>query len=113
VQDEMEKILVIPASGLAYLMSVPEYELLTTLQSIVRGYIEIIPHFTRVSWDGQQYNCVAFRNEQYKLHKDLPQQAPVNVLAYRLWKQSAGLNPVDELLSGDIPVVLRPKGWKG
>ena len=72
------------------------------LQWIVGGYIEVVPYLEQCIYNGKVRKCVAFCNEEGKVH-DLP----VNERATRLLhaqQRRAGMQPHDVLV-GDIAIV--------
>jgi hypothetical protein len=74
----------------------------------VGGYIEVVPYFTSIVWDGQLHECVAFCDEEGKIKRKEP-----NVSADLFWRMAqerAGLKMmIDDYLVGDICVVFGDK----
>lgn len=94
-------LLIVPASGEPTIREVTEMDGLTkTLQDIVGGFIETVPHFNKVVWDGEVLRCVAFCNDEGKL-----MGLPVNSLATLMWHKQLKKKSVDDVLCGDVVVV--------
>lgn len=90
------KLYVIKASGEVSEEALTNAPSLETLQSIVGGYIQIIPSFS--TYRGAE--CVAFCNEEGKLDG-----LPVNRSASVAWQQAVGRFRIDDFLVGDVAVV--------
>lgn len=73
------------------------------LQEAVGGYLETVPYWTK--HNGKQ--CVAFCNEEGKLHK-----LPLNIRATNLWyKDSEQRIHLDDVLVGDIILLMGNKAF--
>lgn len=92
-------ILTIPVGGTPVLEEVGTASILSKLQDAVCGYIEQVPYFDNILWDGKVHKCVAFCNEEGKL-KGLP----VNDLASALWI-TAAKRYTGDVLVGTVVVV--------
>ena len=85
---------------LAPLDSLPSLDM---LQAAVGGNIETVPYFDRISIDGKQRKCVAFCNEEGKLHG-----LPVNSVATTMWAIYAhdhGVIKLNDVLCGPVVIV--------
>ncbi len=74
---------------------------LQRIQSIVGGFIERVPYFDKITWDGERHACVAFCNEEGKLIG-----LPRNVVAQILWESSLGGSAARDYLVGPIAIVI-------
>lgn len=79
----------------------PETDL---LQSIVRGWLELIPGFDTILWDHKVIRCVAFCNEEGKL-KNLPFNGSATMMWHIALQRARGLQLFTDHLVGDIAVV--------
>jgi hypothetical protein len=82
----------------------------------VGGYLELVPYFDTIHWDGELHQCVAFCDEEGKI-----KGKEFNITATLLWKlalersgkwvgiESTGnfleVRPMPDYLVGDIAVV--------
>jgi hypothetical protein len=79
---------------------------LETLHSIVGGWIELVPGFDWVREDGELVRCVAFCNEEGKIHN-----LRYNQQATLMWHDSLRLTHpfggsyFDDYLAGDVAIV--------
>lgn len=68
------------------------------------GYLELVPWFKTVPWQGVIMDCVAFCDEEGKL-----KELPVNQLATALWvyamERSTGTHPSSDYLVGQVAVL--------
>jgi len=81
---------------------------LATLQTTVGGYLEKVPHFNSIEYQGAVRRCVALCNEEGKL--DRPSPLPRNLLADQYWAQAMqrdyGVrNPMPDYLVGNIVIL--------
>ena len=73
---------------------------ISVFQKAVGGYIEVVPHFHSIWFEGKTESCVAFCNEEGKLRG-----APVNPTANVLWQVAAGPKAGRDTLVGDVIVL--------
>lgn len=66
-----------------------------------------MPLFTHVEVNGERLRCVAFCNEEGKLHG-----LPLNSVATRMWQTQVG-RPLDDVLVGDILLVIGDRHFRG
>lgn len=73
---------------------------LAFLKEGVGGYIEAVPKFEALDLDGDRKRCVAFCNEEGKIHRLQP-----NFEAQRLWEASFGHLISSDFLVGPIVIL--------
>jgi hypothetical protein len=68
----------------------------------VGGWLELVPYFNTIVWDGKLHDCIAFCDEEGKI-----KGKPTNFPATILWKLAQGRvnREVDDFLVGNICVV--------
>lgn len=97
-------ILKIKADGTIHPSSVngpPKLELLK--EAIGGGWLEAVPYFNKIVYDGKLVTCIVFCDEEGKL-----KEFPLNTLATNLWYVSMGQS-VPDVLVGDIAIVFGDK----
>lgn len=92
-------VLVIKTDGTVEKTVQPKAPTYEQQKAAVGGYIETIPYFTNLIYDGRQYKRgTAYANEEGRLHG-----LPLNPLASALWMSSCpGGEPSRMLLCGDV-----------
>jgi Domain of unknown function (DUF3846) len=100
----MSYLISISPTGAILQNPIKDVPTLDDLQKIVGGYIEVIP-FWNVYNDGTKLlPCVAFCNEEGKLHG-----LPINNHAQVLWQGAVGDRMLTDHLVGTIAVVVGPR----
>jgi hypothetical protein len=103
------KVVIISVNGLITEQNSEGKVALETLQKLVGGYIERVPHFG--SFGGQK--CIAFADEDGRM-----KAKPINEKATELWFEAAGskkgvsLDYIKNFLVGDV-VILLGEAMKG
>ncbi len=98
------EMLVIRIDGTITRTTIETAPTLEALQQAVDGQIELVPFFDTFELDGRATPCVAFCDEEHKLHGKL-----LNAVATRHWFLSvrqAGLPSPDDVLGGDVVVIV-------
>lgn len=102
-------MLVIAPDGTITRTDLATADILEAAQKAVGGYLEKVPHFTSIEFDGKWRPCVALCNEEGKL--DRPAPLPPNPLAAGLWGKSLQrdhgvASPSPDYLVGNIVVLV-------
>lgn len=93
------KIVTIKTTGEITEVDVSTASILPLLREAVGGHIEQVPFFDTYEYDNKTVSCVAFCNEEGKLHL-----LDMNEIATIYWYRSAGRS-LNDILVGDIAVV--------
>jgi len=87
--------------------SAQEYDAMPPIdifKNIVEGYLEAVPYFTLVKFQGKWCRCVAFCNEHGKM-KELRVNWPATVAWYAALRQQ-GIARLNDHLVGNVAVVV-------
>ena len=101
-------MLIIAPNGVITRTELKTAEILESLQKAVGGYLEVVPHFHSIDYDGAVRKCVAMCNEEGKIER--PAILPHNDVATTLWAQALQrdhgvMAPFPDYLVGNIVVL--------
>ena len=101
-------MLIIAPNGVITRTELTSAEILESLQKAVGGYLEVVPHFHSIDYDGAIRKCVVMCNEEGKIER--PAILPHNPLASDYWAQAMRRDhgvrsPFPDYLVGNIVVL--------